>query len=170
MQDVLYLTWTGNFYFWILLPGREIYFLRLVITLPQSHKKNPFKVAYTGPLFLCFTTALCSESDGGSTSNVLMLMLYWSEKMIRNFMYWPPNTRLIHKTNNRFTLTTVFCFRVDPPPSLLWRHMKPKNRKTSLNLIKLFSVNKVSSIEPVTQDQYSPYWTSRENILEQNCI
>ena len=48
--------------------------------------------------------------------------------------------------------------------------MKPKNRKTSLNLIKLFSVNKVSSIEPVTQDQYSPYWTSRENILEQNCI
>ena len=66
--------------------------------------------------FLGFTTALCSESDGGSTSNILMLMLYWSEKMIRNFMYLPPNTRLIHKTNNRLTLITVFCFRVDLPP------------------------------------------------------
>jgi hypothetical protein len=41
--------------------------------------------------------------------------LYWSEKMIRNSMYLPPNTRLIHKTNNRLTLITVFCFRVDPP-------------------------------------------------------
>ena len=29
-------------------------------------------------------------------------------------MYLPPNTRLIHKTNNRLTLITVFCFRVDP--------------------------------------------------------
>jgi hypothetical protein len=76
--------------------------------------------------FLGFTTALCSESDGGSTSKVLMFMLYWSEKIIRNSMYLPSNTRLIHKTNNRLTLTTVFGFRVDPP-SLLWRHMKPKN-------------------------------------------
>jgi hypothetical protein len=50
-----------------------------------------------------------------STSNVLMLMLYWSEKIIRNSMYLPPNTRPIHKTNNRLTLTTVFCFRVDHP-------------------------------------------------------
>jgi hypothetical protein len=54
-------------------------------------------------------------------------MLYWNEKMIRNAMYLPPNTRLIHKTNNRLTLITVFCFRVDPP-SLLWRHMKPSQR------------------------------------------
>jgi hypothetical protein len=55
------------------------------------------------------------DSDGGSTSNVLMLMLYWSEKMT-------PNTRLIDKTSNRLTLITVFCFRVDPP-SLLWHHI-----------------------------------------------
>ena len=55
-----------------------------------------------------------------------MLMLYWSEKMIRNSMDLPSNTRLIHKMSNRLTLITVFCFRVDPP-SLLWRHMKPTN-------------------------------------------
>jgi hypothetical protein len=30
MQEVLYLTNTGNFYFWILLPGRERYFLGLL--------------------------------------------------------------------------------------------------------------------------------------------
>jgi hypothetical protein len=51
---------------------------------------------------------------GGSTSNVLMLMLYWSEKMIRNSMYLPPNTRLINKTNNRLTLITVFCLELTP--------------------------------------------------------
>jgi hypothetical protein len=34
--------------------------------------------------------------------------------MIRNSMYLSPNTRLIHKTSNRLTLITVFCFRVDP--------------------------------------------------------
>jgi hypothetical protein len=51
----------------------------------------------------------------GLTSNVLMLMLYWSEKMMRNSTYLPPNTKLIHKTNNRLTLITVFCFRVEPP-------------------------------------------------------
>ena len=82
-------------------------------------------------IFLGFTTALCSQSDGGSTSNALMLMLYWSEKTIRNFTYLPLNTRLIHKTNNRLTLITGFCFRVDPP-TLLWRHMKPKNRSISI--------------------------------------
>jgi hypothetical protein len=75
---------------------------------------------------LGFTTALCSESDGGSTSNVLMLILCWNEKMIRSSMYLPPNARLIHKANNRLTLITVFCFT----PSLLWRRMKPKNWST----------------------------------------
>ena len=57
--------------------------------------------------FLGFTTALCSESAGRSTSKVLMLMLYWSGKKIRNSMHLPPNTRIIHKTNNRLTLVTV---------------------------------------------------------------
>jgi hypothetical protein len=32
MQEVLYLTSTGNFYFWILLPAREVYFLGLTFT------------------------------------------------------------------------------------------------------------------------------------------
>ena len=31
------------------------------------------------------------------------------------FHVLPPNTRLIHKTNNRLTLITVFCFTVVPP-------------------------------------------------------
>ena len=76
-----------------------------------------FKViSHIFPDFLGFTKALCNECDGGSTSNVLMLMLYWSEKMIRNSMYLPP--RLIHKTNNRLTLIAVFCFRVDSPSLL----------------------------------------------------
>jgi hypothetical protein len=73
-------------------------------------------VLYT--VFLSFTKALCNESDGRSTSNVLMLMLYWTEKIIRNSMY-------LHKTNNRHTLITVFCFRVDPP-LLLWKRMRPR--------------------------------------------
>jgi hypothetical protein len=38
MQEVLYLTYTGNFYFWILLPGREIYFLGLI----QSKMRSRF--------------------------------------------------------------------------------------------------------------------------------
>jgi hypothetical protein len=42
---------------------------------------------FPGMLFLGITKALCRESDWGSTSNVLMLMLYWSEEMIRNSMY-----------------------------------------------------------------------------------
>ena len=32
MQEVLYLIYTGNFYFWILLPGREMYFLGLALS------------------------------------------------------------------------------------------------------------------------------------------
>ena len=43
------------------------------------------------------------------------------------------NTRAIHKTNNQFTLITVYCFRVDPP-SLLWRHMEPKNCVFCVNI------------------------------------
>ena len=31
MQEVLCLTYTGNFYFWGLMPGREIYFLGLAL-------------------------------------------------------------------------------------------------------------------------------------------
>jgi hypothetical protein len=48
----------------------------------------------------------------GSASNVLMLMLHWSEKMVQKSTHLPPNTRLMQKTNNRLTLITVFCFRV----------------------------------------------------------
>ena len=92
------------------------------IYLEQELQKSEAKMAEIDVLFLGFTKALCSESDGGSTSNVLMLMLYWSEKMIRNSMYLPPNTRLIHKTNNRLTLITVFCFVLEltPPPPVTY--------------------------------------------------
>jgi hypothetical protein len=36
MQDVLYLTYTGNFYFWNLLPGREMYYLGRSDAYPYS--------------------------------------------------------------------------------------------------------------------------------------
>jgi hypothetical protein len=53
----------------------------------------PLTIHYNGEkVFLGFTMVLYSESDGGSTLNVLMLMLHWSEKMIRNCTYLPPNT------------------------------------------------------------------------------
>jgi hypothetical protein len=68
-------------------------------------------------------------TGGQPKLNVLMLMLYWSEQMIRNCMYLPPKTRPTHTVKNWFTLTTVSRFRVDPP-SNLWRHMKPKNTLT----------------------------------------
>ena len=38
MQEVLIMTCTGNFYFSILLPGREIYFLGLLYDLPLSSR------------------------------------------------------------------------------------------------------------------------------------
>jgi hypothetical protein len=79
-------------------------------------KARDFCMHVFSSIFLGLTTALCSESDWWSTSNVLMLMLFWNEKNIRNSMYLPPNTRLIHKTNNRLALITVFCFRVAPHP------------------------------------------------------
>jgi hypothetical protein len=41
MQEVLYFTYTGNFFFWILLPGREIYFLGLPIAPPPKKKHTP---------------------------------------------------------------------------------------------------------------------------------
>jgi hypothetical protein len=40
MQEVLYFTYTGNFFFWILLPGREIYFLGLPIAPPPKKKTH----------------------------------------------------------------------------------------------------------------------------------
>ena len=49
MQEVLYLTYTGNFYFWILLPGREIYFLGLPI-YNQPKKLNTLCWKYHPPL------------------------------------------------------------------------------------------------------------------------
>jgi hypothetical protein len=67
----------------------------------------------------------------GGEPQMCWCLLYRSVKIIRNSMYLPPNTRLTHKMNNRLTLITVFCFRVDPP-SLLWHHMKPNNSQSNV--------------------------------------
>jgi hypothetical protein len=72
----------------------------------------------------------------GGEPQMCWCLLYRSVKIIRNSMYLPPNTRLTHKMNNRLTLITVFCFRVDPPPPP--RHMKPKNTHKFVNLLCLF--------------------------------
>jgi hypothetical protein len=44
MQEVLYLTYTGNFYFWVLLPGREIYFQGLPSPSKGGTKGNFSKI------------------------------------------------------------------------------------------------------------------------------
>ena len=38
-------------------------------------------------IFLGFTMQICSKSEWGSTSTVLMFMLYWREQMIANYTY-----------------------------------------------------------------------------------
>ena len=43
--------------------------------------KRRINLSLCTQLFLGFTTLLCSESEWGSTSTVLMLILYWSEQM-----------------------------------------------------------------------------------------
>jgi hypothetical protein len=67
-----------------------IYIINVCMTITQVSTKYNFQNFICSKL--AFTTALCSESDGGSTSNVSMLMLYWSKKIIQNSMYLPPNT------------------------------------------------------------------------------
>ncbi len=47
-------------------------------------------------IFLGFTMQICSKSEWGSTSTVLMFMLYWREQMIGNCTYLLRNTRPTH--------------------------------------------------------------------------
>ncbi len=50
-------------------------------------------------VFLGFTMQICSKSEWGSTSTVLMFMLYWREQMIGNCTYLLRNTRPTHTVN-----------------------------------------------------------------------
>ena len=53
----------------------------------------------TSPSYLGFTMQICSKSEWGSTSTVLMFMLYWREQMIGNCTYLLRNTRPTHTVN-----------------------------------------------------------------------
>ena len=49
--------------------------------------------------FLAFTMQICSKSEWGSTSTVLMFMLYWREQVTGNCTYLLRNTRPTHTVN-----------------------------------------------------------------------
>ena len=50
--------------------------------------------------FLGFTMQICSKSEWGSTSTVLMFILYWREQMIGNCTYLLRNTRPTHTSEH----------------------------------------------------------------------
>jgi hypothetical protein len=64
--------------------------------------------------FLGFTAALCSESDGESTSNVLMLMLYWGKDLPKILMFcdWLSKRSLFvtRSLKRRFLLYSFIVF------------------------------------------------------------
>ncbi len=72
------------------------------------------KLARKALVFLGFTMQIRSKSEWGSTSTVLMFMLYWREQMIGNCTYLLRNTRPTHTVNISFTPMTMSRFRVDP--------------------------------------------------------
>ncbi len=65
---------------------------------------------------------VCSKSEWGLTSTVLMFMLYWREQMIGNCMYLLRNMRPTHTMNIQFTPMTMSRFRVDPPLKFMTSH------------------------------------------------
>ena len=65
-------------------------------------------------LFLGFTGTFFSNSEWGSTQNVLMIVLHWSKQISRNCTHLLPNTRSRHTVKFFFSLMTVYRFRVDP--------------------------------------------------------
>ena len=65
-------------------------------------------------LFLGFTRVFYSQTEWGSAHNVLMTMLYWSEKISRNCTYLLPNTRSTRTVKNYFPPMTVHRLGVDP--------------------------------------------------------
>ena len=67
-------------------------------------------LVHSSKIFLGFTRVFCSQSEWGSTQNVLMIMLYWSEKISRNCTYLLPNTRSTHTMKNSFPPITVHRF------------------------------------------------------------
>ena len=65
-------------------------------------------------VFLGFTMQICSKSEWGSTSTVLMFMLHRREQMTGNCTYLPRNTRPTHTVNIYSTPMTMSRFRIDP--------------------------------------------------------
>ena len=52
--------------------------------------------------------------DWGSTQNLLMIILYWSEQISRNCTYLLPNKSSTHTVKNYFPSMNVYQFGVDP--------------------------------------------------------
>ena len=71
---------------------------------------------WIGPpmVFLGFTGTFFSNSEWGSTQNVLMIVLHWSKQISRNCTHLLPNTRSTHTVKIFFSLMTVYRFGVDP--------------------------------------------------------
>ena len=65
-------------------------------------------------VFLGFTRAFCSKSEWGSTQNVVMIILYWSEQTSRNWTYLLPNKSSTHTVKKYFPSMNVYQFGVDP--------------------------------------------------------
>ena len=78
------------------------------------------------PVLLGFTRVFCSLSEWGSTQNVLMIMLYWSEKISRNCTYLLLNTRSTHTVKSYFPPMTVHRFEVDPSEILTSRETQDR--------------------------------------------
>ena len=64
--------------------------------------------------FLGFTGTFFSNCEGGSTQNVLMIVLHWSKQISRNCTHLLPNTRSTHTVKIFFSLMQVYRFGVDP--------------------------------------------------------
>ena len=63
--------------------------------------------------FSGFTGTFFSNSEWGSTQNVLMIVLHWSKQISRNCTHLLPNTRSTHTVKFFFSLMTVYRFGVD---------------------------------------------------------
>ena len=61
-----------------------------------------------------YTRTFFSNSEWGSTQNVLMIVLHWRKQISRSCTYLLPNTRSTHTVKIFFSLMTVYRFGVDP--------------------------------------------------------
>ena len=65
-------------------------------------------------VFLGFTGTFFSNSEWGSTQNVLMIVLHWSKQISRNCTHLLPNARSTQTVKIFFSLMKVYRFGVDP--------------------------------------------------------